>query len=283
MDAGQLAQAVVDSVAKHFTGRAGQAGAAAAEQLYRVLARQLGQTPWGRRVLDGLRNEPGDPERRQLAVEAVTAEVRRDRRFGAELDRVVHFSGVLMQGHDVRYRSDVRHVDSSGDQRDIRISGDHNRVKLKKYHIGSVHFGTGGLVSGAAALVAVLGGGTTAIVAAQDPPVRLEQAVGKWTKPGETLNGIKVDPYVLAVVAGGGFDFTFGAAISIPGMPSGGVPGVSTHFHCVGTVTADKDHFTLRAGSGGCSDISATLSGDGARLQVVVGSDGQAVSLDKTA
>ncbi|ANN21274.1 hypothetical protein SD37_40690 [Amycolatopsis orientalis] len=281
MDIGEVAGHAVDAVARQLTTGAERAGSAAVDQVYRLLSQRLRRTSWGARVLDGLERDPGSPERRQQTVEAVVAEARQDPSFFTQLDRLTQ--GIFVQGAGARYSSRVsqvdrsRHYDQSGDQRDIRISGSNNRVKMKKYHIGSVRFGTGGLVSGIAVLVVALGGGGAAIYGSQKAEPKVAEAVGKWHRDGAKIGPATEDPYDLSVDGDGRFTFTFGAKIDMPPAPK-----QEMHVKCAGTVTTAGDHLSLRASSGGCADMTAKPVDGGKALEIGgLAKDGQPVTLAK--
>lgn len=285
MDIGEVARRAVDAVAQQLTAGAERAGSAAVDQVYRLLAQRLRRTSWGSRALEGLEQEPEDPERRQQAVEAVVAEARQDPAFFSQLDRLTH--GIFVQGAGARYSQRVtqvdrrRQYDQSGDQRDIRISGSNNRLKMKKYHIGSVQFGTGGLVSGIAVLVIALGGGGAAVYTAQNPPKpepKVAEAVGKWHKDGSVIGPATEDPYDLNVAGDGKFVLTFGATLSMPGAPK-----QDYHFKCTGTVTTAGEQLALRAATGGCADMTAKPVDGGKGLEIGgLARDGQLITLVKT-
>jgi Bacterial tandem repeat domain 1 len=60
--------------------------------------------------------------------------------------------------------------------RDLTIAG--RDLKVKQYHIGSIRFGTGGLVVGALLLLSLIGGGTAAVfsvASGSGPPARTSQ------------------------------------------------------------------------------------------------------------
>ncbi|MEV7044006.1 hypothetical protein [Amycolatopsis sp. NPDC051061] len=288
MDAGELAGKAVDAVARRLATGAGRAGDVAVDQLYRVVANRLRRTPWGARVLAGLEQRPQDPERRQHAREAVAAEMRRDPGFESALGTAARQAGIfVVQGPGARYSQRTTHVDNSrrtDNSGDVSGStfGDNARVNVKKFHIGNLHFGLGGLVSGIGVLVVALGGGTTAIVASQEETVSVDQVVGTWRKAGGAAGaGITEDPTVLTIDAAGAFKLTGGATLSMPGVPDASFP--DTHFTCEGKAEAAKGHVSLQVASGNCADLTVAPVQDGQAVQLGgVAEDGQQLTLPRS-
>lgn len=201
-------------------------------------------------------------------VDAVRREIERDRAFANALRHNVHV---------------VTNIDNRGDYRDLRAGRD-VRIKNKKYQIGSIRFGTGGLVSGVAVLVLALGGGTAAVVTNLKDPVALSAAVGRWEQPGSTpMQGFQTQPTVLTVTDAGEFAFSMGITMSAPtGFPEGQSQGIS--LDCKGTVTAEGDQFVLRTTVGACGTFTAKPTTDGTTMDVFVqnGSPDGSIALRKT-
>jgi hypothetical protein len=245
-------EAVAGRLAQRGTDAAGRLTDAALDGVYRLIAQRLSGSATGRRVLDLLVRNPADRQNREHAAEMLTDEASGDPRFADSLGRAAAHAGVFIQGPGASYR------DSRGDFRDISITGARN-VKFKKFHIGSIRFGTGGLVTGILALVTLGGGGTAAVVAATGDSTELSAAVGSWTQqPGGTsLPGWTVGPISLTVTADGDFTFSMRATMDVPAdVPQS--PGFGDiNLDCSGTITPDGDHFTLRTTSGPCGTFEA--------------------------
>ncbi|TDQ00523.1 hypothetical protein [Labedaea rhizosphaerae] len=269
MDIESLAHEAVDTVTRHLRHRgadaAGRLANAAVDRVYRVIAGRLRAHPAGRQALRSLLDNPADLRCKVRATELVAREAGADRSFAETLDAAARNAGIVVQGAAARYQR----MDNRGDYRDIRAGRDVN-FKNRQYRIGSIRFGTGGLVSGIAVLVVALGGGTAAVVSASGDQVSLSSAVGRWERPGQQAPSFKVGPAVLTVDDKGAFTFTMNVTISVPGQQVPGFSGVS--FDCHGTVEPAHDHYTLRSSSGQCGTFDARLSSDGHAIDLFLSS-----------
>lgn len=287
----QLVDSAIDAIANHL----GQVGAAQAgriadhaiDDLYRLIARRLSQTPTGTRVLGALQQQPAAPAARQQARDVLLDEAHADARFARELGEAVRGAAVTnMASPGATYGSISNQgigniaVQAGGD---AAVAG--RDLKIRKYHIGSIRFGTGGLVSGVALLVTVLGGGTAAVVAATDgataPSVMVSQAVGTWQHGGSDIanGGVSMheDPIVLHIVDNGDFDLNTAIHMIVAGGPP-----LDQQYQCTGRAAATGDHFSFVATSGPCNNFTATLSADGQTLSLSsVGQNTQPVSLTR--
>jgi hypothetical protein len=155
MDIDRLATDVVAAVAERLPNLAG----AAADVLVDLATARLSDSRAGSRALDALRARPtGEDE--QAAVAAVLAdEMMRDPLFAARAAETLGMpqsqtSSVTVGSHSVM-RGDV-----AGGSID----------RSKRYHVGSMQFGGGGLTALiAVGLIAVGGGGTVAYTVLQEP------------------------------------------------------------------------------------------------------------------
>jgi hypothetical protein len=261
----ELARSTVDAVAQRLAQRgaaaAGQVTDMAVDGIYRLITQQLQGSATGRRLLDLLQRNPADARGRTRLVEMVRDEASSDPRFADSLGRAAAQAGIFVQGAGASYQQNVDN--SSGDFRGNNITGN---VKYKKYHIGNIRFGTGGLAVGIVGLVAVLGGGTAAIVGVTSNSATLTSAVGRWAQPSQQpMTGWTVGPTELTISADGRFTFSMKAKMTIPGgmQPPPGTMSTDFgqfNFDCSGTVTPDGDHFTLRTTSGMCGTFQAKLA-----------------------
>jgi hypothetical protein len=285
MDINGLARAAVDTVARHLAQRgtdsAGRLVNAAVDRVYQLIDGRLRGHRAGRQALDTLLRDPGDPSGRAMAADLVSREAHTNQRFAHALGGAAERAGIFVQGAGASYRVEDNRIDNSGDFRNFQAGGD-IRIKQnrKHFHIGRIQFGTGGLISGIAVLVLVLGGGTAAVINATSERVSLSSAVGRWERPGETpAPGFETGPAVLTVDAGGRFTFTMDVRMtSVPGggpVPSGQVQGLpDLDLNCGGTVDTAGDHFTLRSTTGPCGTFDAKLSSDGKVIDLFLSADG---------
>jgi hypothetical protein len=137
------------------------------------------------------------------------------------------------------------------------------KINNKRFHIGSIRFGFGGL---AVALAVIFGGigGTAAVVANHfTKSVALSSAVGTWRQDkGSSAFMWQVSPAVLTVSPAGRFTFAQHIAAAFPGTgtpPPGFDASMNTDLDCSGTVAATGDHFTFYSTSGLCNNFEATL------------------------
>lgn len=263
----EIARSAVEVVggrlAQRATDAAGRLTDTALDGVYQLISQQLSGSATGRRVLESFARDPGDGQNRARVAEMVADEANGDARFADLLGRAAAGAGIFMQGPGAVYR----HHDSSGDLRNITVR-DSRGVKIsnKKYHIGSIRFGTGGLVTGIVALVALAGGGTAFIVTRDS--VELSSAVGSWEQlpGGQSIPGWTVGPISLTISADGRFTFSMRAAmdipIEIPNTPAAPPGFGDLNLDCTGTITPDGDHFTLRTTSGLCGTFEASPGPD---------------------
>jgi len=111
---------------------------------------------------------PEDPEQRAEAVDYLADQVREDREFGRKLQELARSAGIVeqrIQFGDLRVESRSGGT-SVGQQQGSGNVGRDKIVRNREYRIGSLHFGTGGLVGIILLVMAALGGGTAATVAA---------------------------------------------------------------------------------------------------------------------
>ena len=284
----KLARSAVDVVAGRLAQRgtdaAGRLTDTAVDGVYQLIAHRLQGSATGRRLLALLHRNPGNEEGRAQAAEMVADEAHSDPKFAESLGRAAARAGILVQGAGASYQQNI--YDNSGDFRNINVRGARD-VKLKKYHIGNLRFDTGGLVAGVITLIAILGGGTAAVVATTGDSVNLASVVGRWEQSAyQPMPGWTVGPIVLTVANDGRFTFSMKAKMGAPGGPV--PPGTPADFgqlnlDCGGMVTADGDHFTLRTTSGPCGAFEAKLAPDNTVLDVFItnGSVDGAQSLTK--
>jgi hypothetical protein len=243
-------EAVADRLAQRGTDAAGRLTDSALDGVYQLIAHRLSGSATGRRVLDLLVRNPVDRQNQARAAEMLTDEAAGDPRFADSLGRAAAHAGVFLQGSNYH--------DARGDLRDFTIHGSGNKITNKKYRIGSIRFGTGGLVSGIVALVVLAGGGTAAVVAGTKS-VDLSSAVGNWSQQpgGQTIPGWAVGPITLTVGADGTFTFAMRATMAVPSDAPAPAGFGDLSLDCTGTITADGDHFTLRTTTGQCGTFEA--------------------------
>lgn len=279
MDIGELAHAAVETVARHLVNRgtdaAGRLANVGVDRVFQLIVGRLRADPAGRQALDSLLGNPADPGGQNWAADLVAQEAEADPRFADALDGAARNAGIVILGDGARVGSDYR-VENRDDNRvyyqGVRAGRD-VKIKHRQFRIGSLQFGTGGLVSGIAVLVLVLGGGATYIGTAGDK-VSLSSAVGRWERQGEQLmEGVETGPAVLTVDDRGGFTFTMDMRVSFPGGQA--PPGMpSMNLDCGGTVEPADDHYTLRSTSGQCGTFDAKLSADGRVIDLFLAADG---------
>lgn len=172
MDVDDIAERVIDAVGAHLL----QIGADAVgplanhpvDEMYRLVAGCLGRTPSGMRVVGALRQRPGDPAARRQARQVLADEARHDPQFADTLAAAAQRAGLAV---NVRTSSTafgnqaVSGASGSAAQggRDALVGNRDVKITDKQFHIGSVRFGTGGLV-GLLALAITLAGGSAAAV-----------------------------------------------------------------------------------------------------------------------
>lgn len=278
MDIDGLVRAAVDTVARHLAQRgtdaAGRLVNAAVDRVYQLIVSRLRRSREGRQALDQLHRDPADPRARAHAADLVSEQAHADRRFAHQLDDTSRQAGIT-----VHFRiGDDQRIGNVRAGRDVRI-------KQKQFHIGRIQFGMGGLVSGIAVLVVVLGGGTAAVVGATAEEVSLSSAIGRWERPGEApAPGIETGPAVLDVNADGAFTFAMEVRMSAPaGTPAIEVPGFpNLSLNCAGTVEPAGDHYTLRSSAGQCGTFDAKLSSDGRMIDLFLSNESSTGSLSLT-
>jgi hypothetical protein len=285
----QLVDAAIDAIANHLghvgAQQAGRIADDAVDNLYRLVAGRLWQTPTGARVLGALQQHPAATAARQQARDVLHDEAQADAQFALVLDEAARMAGVTRTAASpgtifgsISNRGTGNIAAQAG--RDVAIAG--RDLKIKKYHIGSIRFGTGGLVGGVALLLSLVGGGTAAVVAATTgPSVTVSQAVGSWQHGGSDItNGgvtIHEDPIVLSIAGNGDFDFNTALHMNAGGQ------ALDQQYHCTGRAKAAGDHLDFAVTSGPCGNFAATLSGDGQTLSLSsFGQNTQPVSLTKS-
>lgn len=240
--------------------------------MFQLIVGRLRAHPAGRQALDSLLGNPADAGSQNWAADLVAQEAEGDPRFADALDGAARNAGIVIHGDGARVGSDYRDDNRVYYQ---GISGGRDvKIKHRQFRIGSLQFGTGGLVSGIALLVLVLGGGAAYVGGAVGQQVSLSSAVGRWERPGEQLmEGVATGPAVLTVDDKGGFTFTMDMVVSFPGGQT--PPGMpSMNLNCGGTVEPADDHYTLRSTSGQCGTFDAKLSSDGRVIDLFLATDG---------
>jgi hypothetical protein len=249
MESNELARFAVNLLVKQLTGGGGQQG----EFVGQLVAQQLGA-----QEIALARRNPWDAREQARLADVVTAQLRTDQRFADSLERAVQ---AVTPTH-------VTHI--SGDGSGNRAGGNMT-IKNRRFHIGNVQFGMGGLVSSIVVLVVLLGGGSAAVYYNTKKSVDVASAVGRWQQAaGTPISGIDTKPTVLTVSGDGRFTFSTGYKMNIPGggnFPTD-LPVSEVSIDCTGTIEPDGDQFTLRATTGPCGTFSAKPSSDGKVLDV---------------
>ena len=204
-DLSELAGQVVDELAQRLPNLAG----AAADALVDLISTRLRATRTGSRALDSLRTNPTGAAERELANAVLGDEMQRDPRSPPPWPSILGRPQVQQSGVRLGTGNIVK-GDIAG--RDID--------KSKRYHIGSIRFGGGGLT--ALIAIAVLGaggGGVAAYNAIQGTTERTLVETRTGSEVAISNSSYDVDAEYFRVTAQGGdddgdkiVDVTFGTA-----------------------------------------------------------------------
>jgi len=228
IDVNELADEAVAAVAERLPNLAGSA----ADALVNLVTSRLTGSRTGTRALESLRANPSGPAEQELANAVLGDELHRDPEFAAAVARALGRPQVQQSSVTLGTRNVVK-----GD-----VAGG-NIDKSKRYHIGSIRFGGGGLTALIAVAVLGAGGGGAAVYNAYradaGPPL-VQTRSGSGVAIGGT--SYDFDAAELRVTAEGGdddgdriVDVAFGdAAVSSTGgariapLPAGVVPSPTT-------------------------------------------------------
>lgn len=128
--------------------------------------------------------------------------------------------------------------------------------KRHKYHIGSIRFGTGGLVSLIVIAIMLLGGGTAAVIHIVSPPVNLDDVQGDWI-----YHDHAAETYTDVTLTVTGSEFRFLMDLYDRTEPSGERTGIQ--IECKGVVTADSSeavfhvHFRAHQPIGNATNLTS--------------------------
>jgi hypothetical protein len=253
MDSHRLARTAVNLI---VSSRAHGPGDPAADRVCRLVVSKL---PGALTAVDA---NALDARSHARLTDAVAGEVAADPGFAQSLARALN---------------QAQFTDNSGQFNGAHVQGGIHNSKFRntKIRIGRFQIGTGGLVSGVAALV-VLGGGAAVVLPKVTDQVAVSEAVGRWELSGSTpMAGFQTKPTVLTVTPDGKFTFSLGMSMSAPGDLPAGVNAPSIDVECGGTVSPDGDHFTLRSTAGACGTFTARPTADGTIMDVLL-TDGSA-------
>jgi hypothetical protein len=154
-----LARMIVENVAHQLV--TGVPPGSPVDVLRQALFRQLQQTPTGQHLLTNLLSQPADPREHQYTADYVAERIDADPQVRAELEHAARQAGMYISGSPVNVIGN----------RNITVGPGATLDRSKRFHIGSLQFGFGGLASGIAVLVLLLGGGTAAAVGLQKDPL----------------------------------------------------------------------------------------------------------------
>jgi hypothetical protein len=269
MDFHDAAETAIDVVAEHFTqkatSRANDVVDVAVDRLADLVTAKLNGTPSGRRRLQELQSRPDDDIARRKAAEVLRDEAGEDKHFANALltsIRTVDNRHTVTKSRSAtsygRLTNNGQKAAASQGTGNITNTG---RLKQssRTFHIGTIRFGMGGLISGVAVLITVATGGTAAVVASQGSPPNavLADAVGQWHNGGAM------------VPVGGGEQLGFqdanltvdssGKFVLRATLVQG---GESNTISCRGRLREDGPQLAVEVTDGLCSSTSATVAKD---------------------
>ena len=153
----QLVRVVTDALGEHLASTGGRVTDKRFQQVLDLVAEPLAQTATGQRKLQTLRVDPSDTHNRAEVVDYLSMVVRRDASFQAKLTDAAARAG--MGSESTLYTS----TNASTGARVVNAHGTNVQVsqddRSKRYHVGNIRFGTGGLVTAVVVGILLLGGG----------------------------------------------------------------------------------------------------------------------------
>jgi hypothetical protein len=279
MDLDTLAQSAVDTLVEHLLNAGGQVLSVPVDRLFRLLEGRVGATG----VLRAATEHAQSPVLRRTAHQTVADAMRADTTFAQQVAAALHAvppavqvyqqSAAYAPGGSV-YQGGVGQqggiaVTSGGPVRfDGPVAGrDVNVDRSKRFHIGSIRFGTGGLVALILAGTVSAGGVAVGVVAATQAggSAAVSAATGRWVHgSGVSMSCMKEDDTTLVINP----DATFRAHVGLSftndncGGSSGfGPPAGFTgpQIDCSGTVSTDGPNLVFKSSVGPCATFTAQL------------------------
>lgn len=194
MDVDNIAERIIDAVGAHLlqigADAVGRLANHPVDEMYRLVAWNLGRTPSGMRVMGALQQRPGDPAVRRQARQVLADEARHDPQFADTLAAAAQRAGIAVnvRTSNTAFGSQtVSGASGSAAQggRDALAANRDVKVANKQYHIGSVRFGTGGLVGLLALGITFAGGSAAAVLATTGagPPRVLSGEIIRSSRP----------------------------------------------------------------------------------------------------